>query len=136
MINEKRMPVFTMCDCVELYVPDLDAGIAYYSGALGLKLLWRADTSAGLGMAEGETEVTLQTDRQQMNVDFKVPCVADALERIVSAGGKVVCPAFDIPIGKCAVVADPFGNRYVLLDMSKGRYATDAHGNVTGVTGA
>jgi hypothetical protein len=31
-------------------------------------------------------------------------------------------------------VADPFGNVLVLLDLSKGRYITDADGRVTGVT--
>ena len=32
-----------------------------------------------------------------------------------------------------AVVADPFGNRLVLVDLSKGAYTTDADGSVTGV---
>ena len=40
---------------------------------------------------------------------------------------------FDIPVGRVAVVADPFGNTLVLLDLSKGHYVTDATGNVTGV---
>ena len=35
-------------------------------------------------------------------------------------------------IGKCAVVADPWGNTLVMLDMTKGRLTTDADGNVTG----
>lgn len=33
---------FKQVDCIELYVPDLDEGIKYYCGSLGLKLLWRA----------------------------------------------------------------------------------------------
>jgi hypothetical protein len=41
---------------------------------------------------------------------------------------------FDIPVGRVAVVADPFGNTLVLLDLSKGRYVTDGAGEVTGVT--
>jgi hypothetical protein len=36
-------------------------------------------------------------------------------------------------VGRVAVVADPFGNRLTLLDLSKGRYLTDADGIVTGV---
>ena len=40
---------------------------------------------------------------------------------------------FDIPAGRVAVVADPFGNILVLVDLSKGRYVTDSAGNVTGV---
>jgi catechol 2,3-dioxygenase-like lactoylglutathione lyase family enzyme len=36
-------------------------------------------------------------------------------------------------LGQVGVVADPFGNRLTLLDLSKGRYLTDADGIVTGV---
>jgi hypothetical protein len=39
----------------------------------------------------------------------------------------------DIPVGRLAVVQDPFGNRLVLVDLSAGRYRTDATGGVTGV---
>jgi hypothetical protein len=46
----------------------------------------------------------------------------------------VVTDPFDIPVGRLAVVADPFGNILVLLDLSKGRYVTDTSGNVTRVT--
>lgn len=31
----------------------------------------------------------------------------------------------DIDIGKCAVVSDRWGNRYYILDMTKGTYDTD-----------
>jgi predicted enzyme related to lactoylglutathione lyase len=30
-------------------------------------------------------------------------------------------PPFDVAIGRCAVLEDPFGNVVCLLDMSKGR---------------
>ena len=39
---------------------------------------------------------------------------------------------FDIQIGRCVVVEDPWGNTLVLLDGSKGTLKTDADGNVTG----
>ena len=125
--------LFQNVDCIELYVSDLDDGIRYYRDSLGLKLLWRAETSAGLGMEQDIAEVVLQTDRRRMNVDFKVDSVAVAVGRIVAAGGKVVYGPFDIPIGKCAVVQDKWENEYVLLDMTKGRYITDGQGNVVGV---
>lgn len=38
---------------------------------------------------------------------------------------------FDIPVGRVAVVADPFSNVLVLIDLSNGRYTTDDAGNVT-----
>jgi hypothetical protein len=39
----------------------------------------------------------------------------------------------DIPIGRLAIVEDPFGNRLVLLDATKGRYHTAEDGTVVGV---
>lgn len=43
---------------------------------------------------------------------------------------------FDIDIGKCAVVQDKWSNRYVILDMTKGQYVTDAEGNIFGISPA
>jgi hypothetical protein len=39
----------------------------------------------------------------------------------------------DIPVGRVAKVADPFGNSLVLLDLSKGTFHTGPDGAVTGV---
>ena len=55
-----------------------------------------------------------------------------ATKFIEQAGGKVIVPPFDIQIGRCAVLEDPWGNPLVLLDTSKGLLKTDAAGNVTG----
>jgi len=55
-----------------------------------------------------------------------------ATATIVTAGGQVVVPPFDIQIGRCAVVEDPWGNRLVLLDNSKGALLTDRDGTVVG----
>jgi len=126
--------LFKQVDCIELYVANLDEGIQYYRDSLGLKLLWRADTSVGLGMESSVTEIVLQTDRRKMNVDFKVESVVDSVETVTKAGGKVTDGPFDIPIGKCAVIQDKWENQYVILDMTKGKYTTDEDGNVTGVS--
>ena len=53
---------------------------------------------------------------------------------LCEAGGKVVVPPFGIQIGRCAVVQDPWGNEFVLLDASKGLLVTDEEGNVIGNT--
>ena len=125
--------LFTHVDCIELFVSDLDDGIKYYCGGMGLKLLWRAETSVGLGMKDGITEVVLQIDRKKMNVDFKVESVVDSVEKIVEAGGKIIYGPFDIPIGKCAVIQDKWENEYVILDTTKGKYETDESGNAVSV---
>ncbi len=41
----------------------------------------------------------------------------------------------DITVGKVTVVADPFGNRLTLVDLSKGTYLTDQADDVTGLAG-
>jgi catechol 2,3-dioxygenase-like lactoylglutathione lyase family enzyme len=125
--------VFTNVDCIELYVSDLDDGIRYYRDSLGLKLLWRTETSVGLGMENDIAEVVLQTERPYVMVDFKVESVIESIPQIIEAGGRVLEGPFDIPIDKCAVVTDKWENKYVILDMTKGRYTTDANGFVTGL---
>jgi lactoylglutathione lyase len=125
--------LFEQIDCVELYVSDLDEGIQYYRDLLGLRLLWRTASSVGLGMKDETSEIVLQTDRHEVNVDLKVASVEKALELILRSGGTLHSGPFDIPIGKCAVVADKWKNKYVILDMSKGKYVTDEKNNVIGV---
>ena len=71
--------LFKQVDCIELYVPNLDDGVSYYRGSLGLQLLWRTDTAVGMGMDDSGTEIVLQTDRKWMNVDFKVNSVTDSV---------------------------------------------------------
>ena len=127
--------VFKNIDCIELYVSDLDDGIHYYCGGLGLKLLWRDHTSVGLGMENDIAEIVLQTDRKKISIDFKVDSVINSVEKIKNAGGKIIYGPFDIPIGKCAVIQDKWENEYVILDMSKGKYVTDESGNVIGIRG-
>jgi chloramphenicol 3-O-phosphotransferase len=63
-----------------------------------------------------------------------VEAVDAAVATLVEAGASIVVPPFDIRIGRCAVVADPWGNRLTLLDQSKGVLLTDAQGSVIGVT--
>lgn len=57
-----------------------------------------------------------------------------AAEAFAANGGRVLIGPMDIPIGRLAIVEDPFGNRLVLLDSTKGTYDTDESGAVTGVS--
>ena len=68
-------------------------------------------------------------------VDLLVASAADRAAAAERAGGRVVVAPFDIQVGKCAVVEDPWGNELVLLDMSKGSLVTDDAGNVVGTQG-
>ncbi|NLK87390.1 MAG: VOC family protein [Clostridiaceae bacterium] len=131
-MDKPQKSLFSYVDCIELYTPDIKEGIEYYCNTLGMKVIWKTESSAGLGLSEGITEVVLQNERKELNVDFKVDSVVEAVKDIEKAGGQVIYGPFDIPIGKCAVVKDPWGNRYVILDTTKGTYITDDEGNIIG----
>ena len=117
-------------DCVRLYVPDLEAGLAFYRDRLGHELIWRTESAAGLRLPESDAELVLQTESQRQEVDLLVDSTEEAAKLIEQAGGKVIVPPFDIQIGRCVVLEDPWGNPLVLLDTSKGLLKTDADGNV------
>lgn len=127
-------PLIRKVDCLRVPVPDIEAGIRFYRDGLGHSLIWRTDHAAGLRMSESEGEIVIQAERPELEVDLLVTSVNEAVERVTTAGGRVVEAPFEIAIGRCCVVADPFGNPLVLLDSSKGRLVTDADGNVTGVS--
>ena len=136
MNSVPQKPLFHKVDCVRLYVPDLDAGLAFYRDRLRHHLIWRTERAAGLRMPDSDTEIVLQTETPEQEIDFTVDSADEAARRITEAGGKVIVPPFDIQIGRCVVVQDPWENRLVLLDTSKGLLATDADGNVTGNVGS
>jgi predicted enzyme related to lactoylglutathione lyase len=122
--------MFRKVDCVQVPVPDLDAALAFYRDRLGHNLNWRTPTAAGLRMPETDAEIVLQTERPEPETDLLVGSADDAARVFVEAGGSIVVPPFDIPIGRCVVVADPWGNRLVLLDLSKGVFVTEPDGSV------
>jgi predicted enzyme related to lactoylglutathione lyase len=128
-------PLFQKVDCVRLYVPDLDAGLAFYRDTLGHTLIWRTEEQVGLRLPDDDTEIVLHTEPQPPEIDFKVDSADAAAAHFEEAGGKVIVPPFDIQIGRCAVVRDPWGNQLVLLDSSKGLLVTDDEGNVVGNAG-
>ena len=137
--KEPNQSLIAKIDCVRLYVPDLESGLAFYRDQLGLDLIWRTEQAIGLGLpgqdVAGEqcpTEIVLQTERQSPEIDFKVDSADEAAAFIEQIGGEILVPPFDIPIGRCVVVQDPWGNELVLLDSSKGLLVTDEQGNVIG----
>ncbi len=133
MRRRRQEPLIRSVDAIEIRVPDLEEGLAFYRDRLGHDLIWRNATAAGLRLPETDAEIVLQTERDGIHVDLLVDSADAASEAIESAGGRVVTPPFDIQVGRCVVVEDPWGNRLVLLDMRNGRLATDADGRVVGV---
>ncbi|MEV0159131.1 VOC family protein [Nonomuraea fuscirosea] len=134
MVPHRASPAIRKVDAVMVPVPDLDSGLRFYRDRLGHQLLWRDDElgQAGLGLPDTDTEMVLTT-RPGLVPAWLVDSADDATAQVVRAGGRVVAEPVDVPVGRLAVVADPFGNELVLIDLSKGTYVTDASGAVTGV---
>jgi lactoylglutathione lyase len=128
-------PLIRKVDCLRIPVPDLESGLTFYRDRLGHQLIWHTATAAGLRMPETDAELVIHTEGEGGEVDLLVASADAAAEVVVQAGGSVVEQPFDIQIGRCAVVQDPWGNRLVFLDMSKGPLATDAEGRVVGSDG-
>ena len=129
-------PLLQKVDAVMVHVPDLDRGLRFYREALGHKLRWRNDEigQAALAMPGSDTEIVLSTELPYAP-NWLVASAAGAAREIVSAGGRAIAGPIEIPVGQVMIVADPFGNELVLVDMSRGLYVTDAGGRVTGVAG-
>ena len=122
--------LFISVDCIILPVDDLEAALEFYRDKLGHKLVWRKDTQAGLAFGDGVTELVLCQNDVPSETDIKVESAVESAEHFQAAGGVIVAGPFDIPIGKCVVVRDPWGNHLVLLDSSKGLLKTDQDGYV------
>lgn len=123
--------LFRKVDCIRIQVPSLDEGLAFYRDRLGHALIWRSDDSAGLSMPDSNAEIVIHTNHRAAEpLDVTVASADAAAERIVTEGGRVIAGPFDIRIGRCVVVADPWGNQLVLLDSSKGLLKVDEDLNV------
>jgi lactoylglutathione lyase len=113
-------------DCVMVRVADLQVAVEFYTRVCGLRQLWRDKTAAGMGMPETDAEVVLHTMDlpAAANVHYLVDDVYDAVSTCLAAGCVVLEAPFDIAIGRCAVLQDPFGNAVYVVDMSKGPRST------------
>jgi lactoylglutathione lyase len=123
-------PFFRKIDCYSIKVGNLEAALAFYSSGLGHELVWRTATAAGLRLPESDAELVIHTDPTPTETEFLVPSVPEAVRRFQQAGGNLIAGPFEIKIGLCAVVSDPWGNLLVILDMSKGKLKVDKDKNV------
>jgi predicted enzyme related to lactoylglutathione lyase len=121
--------VFRKIDCHMLSAADLDAAVDFYQGRLGQKLVWRSGEAAGFAMPDTDAELVVHK-RLAPETDLLVKNVPEAFARLVEAGATAIQPPFEIAIGKCAVLKDPFGNVLTILDQSKGPLNVDKDKNV------
>ena len=125
-------PLFRKVDNLLLRVDDLEAAISFYRDGLGHPIIWRDADAVGFALPDTDAELVVHL-RIGPETDMLVEDTDRAFAAFVSAGGTAVEPPFDIAIGRCARVRDPFGNVIVMLDQSKGRLLTSPDGRITGV---
>ena len=122
-------------DCVMIRVDDVEAAAAYYARVFGLRPQWSGDDSIGLAFPETDAEIVLHNDPDipsAVEVHYLVDNVVDAVAYFVQQECQVLVPPFDITIGKCAVISDPFGTRLCILDLTKGLRPLNLAGTATG----
>jgi len=124
--------IFNHVDCIRIFIPDLEKGLEYYHRKLGLQIAWKTENAVGLLMNDAKTEIVIQKEDRGEETDIMVDNVEDAIKTVTEAGGKVIYGPFDIKIGKCAVIEDPWNNKMVILDSTKGTFITDKNGNIIG----
>ena len=116
--------MFKKIDCVMIRVDDVSAAEKFYADVFGLKPLWREAGAVGMGMPETDAEIVLHNNvdiPNKVEVHYLVDDVVAAVKSYGEKGCRVLVPAFDVLIGKCAVIQDPFGTAICLLDLSSGR---------------
>lgn len=119
-------------------VPDVETAERFYTAAFGLKvgrrfgadfvelLGWPANVylltkKAGTVGAGGDLR-RYERHWTPVHADIVVDDVDAAVERAVGAGAKLEAPATDTAYGRIAMLADPFGHGFCLLQFSERGY--------------
>jgi predicted enzyme related to lactoylglutathione lyase len=123
---------------INVDVPDAETGERFYTEAFGLKvgrrfgkdfvelLGWEAPVylltkKAGTVGAGGDLR-RYERHWTPFHLDVVVDDVDAAVARAVAAGARLESPAKDAPYGRIAMLADPFGNGFCLLQFSAKGY--------------
>ncbi len=108
----------------ELMTPDPDGVAPFYAAVVGwriaagdpgqaggmdYRMVMRSDGGSAGGVLRLTAEMQQHGARPTWLPYLYTPNVDDTCSAIVSDGGKVLVPAFDLPVGRIAMVADPQG---------------------------
>ncbi len=109
---------------VMLRVSDLGQALNFYADVFGLKPIWEDQNrgQAGLLFEDSDTEVVLHTDPNipgQVEVHYLVDDVDAAVQRYLEQGCTLLTAPFEVRTGRCAVIQDPFGLHFSILDRSR-----------------
>jgi lactoylglutathione lyase len=110
-------------DCVMIRVEDVKISAAYYAKVFGLRPKWSGEGAVGLVFPATDAEIVLHRETtipSSVEVHYLVDDVVVAVAHYAAEGCQILVVPFEITIGKCAVIKDPFGTRLCILDTTKG----------------
>lgn len=125
---------------LNLDVPDIEAGVEFYTSALGLRVgrrfdeefvellgadapiyLLKKDAGTSIGPAGGD-ERRYERHWSPIHPDFTVDDMDAAIARATAAGAVQEGETCDAPYGKLAMFADPFGHGFCLIEFNERGY--------------
>lgn len=130
------MPSFIL----NIDVPDINAGIAFYTSAFGFSIgrrfdpsfveLLGAKTSIYLLEKAPQTRIAPASDDTRryerhwspLHADFIVDDIEGAIEKVVRAGATQEGEIRVAPYGKLAMFSDPFGHGFCLIEFNSQGY--------------
>lgn len=125
---------------INIDVADLDKGVGFYAAAAGLTPVSRFGESAVELAGAGVPVYLLHKPSSHppfpgatanrdyarhwtpVHVDFIVDDVQQAMDRALGAGARVEAPIESFPWGRMALLSDPFGNGFCLIELDAAGY--------------
>lgn len=118
---------------VNIDVDDLEKGIAFYTGGLGLQLSRRLFDGRVAELSGASSPIQLLQQARDyarhwtpVHLDFCVDDLDAALQRVLAAGAVLEGEVREHAWGRIATVGDPFGHGLCLLQLAPGGYANVA----------
>ncbi len=109
---------------VIIHVDNIEVAASYYARVFGLQLCWRESGSTGLTFPEADIEIVLNNKPgipSSVEVCYQVDNVIASVARAAAQGCHILVAPVNIPTGKYAVIADPFGTQLSLIDTTRRR---------------
>jgi predicted enzyme related to lactoylglutathione lyase len=120
---------------INIDVPDIQAAAHFYIYALGLQRGRQLDSTtlellgagANIYLLQVNEEITATAEGDKrtykrhwcpVHLDFVVPDIQIALEKVLKEGAKIEKPVQIEPYGKLAVLSDPFGHGFCLIEFT------------------
>ena len=121
-------------------VPDIDAAVAFYTAALGLRVgrrfdvdfvellgagapiyLLKKDAGTSIGPAGGDSR-RYSRHWSPIHPDYAVEDMDEAIKRATAAGAVQEGETCEAPYGRLAMFADPFGHGFCLIEFNTDGY--------------